>query len=480
MEKNKTNILILFLLLFIISLDVIAQTKDGKIVDVPVVKLFDKTYYRYDVKPRESLYSICKKFKVTEAEILSMNPYIIDGIKAGQTLMIPVKISSVSEQKEILISNDTTKKIISVEKKRKKTLFISNNRPRVTVFLPFSSSPTPGANDRYIEFYEGFLLAVDSLKSLGLSFEVQTIESGDDTDGINQAILTGLLDNTDYCIGGTSPEQISQLAEWAKKNQRNLILPFSSHIPELENNPYLFQTNISHAYMNDRVSEYYVSLLEKSNIVFLSSNTDNTEVNTSLILRIKKGLQNKNISYSEVRDDELLESLSKALVDNRENAIIPSSLILSETNRLVTRLGAFANANPQKKITLIGYPEWQVMNKNYLKHLYKLNTYIYSSFYADTQRQNVRDFQIQFNRSFGKNLLNTYPKYGMMGYDIAAYFIPRMVFERSENLENLPIMGYLQNEFQFGSKKPNSGMFNKVFYIIHYTPDNAVEVKSFF
>ena len=102
MEKSKKNILILFLLLFTLSFDVIGQIKD-----VPIVKLFEKEYYKYDIKPKESLYSICKKFNVTEAEILSMNPFIVEGLQTGQTLMIPVKISKISTEKEIIISKES-------------------------------------------------------------------------------------------------------------------------------------------------------------------------------------------------------------------------------------------------------------------------------------------------------------------------------------------------------------------------------------
>jgi len=73
--------------------------------------------------------------------------------------------------------------------------------------------------------------------------------------------------------------------------------------------------------------------------------------------------------------------------------------------------------------------------------------------------------------------MNTFPKYGMMGYDIAGYFIPRMVFEKSEVMESAPYLSPLQNEFKFGTSNALSGASNQSYYIIHYTPDNEVEVK---
>jgi len=479
MEKNKKNILFLFLLLFALSFDTVAQIKD-----VPVVKLFEKEYYKYEIKAHESLYSICKKFNVTEAEILSINPFIVDGLKTGQTLMIPVKAlknsaeaSKKPVEKEMIITNDDTPvSIITDKKKQKKKAVRTIEKSRITVFLPFALSTTPGINDRYIEFYEGLLLAVDSLKSLGLSFEVQALESGLDTEGINQAIISGKLKETDYCIGGTTPEQISLLAQWAKMNQRILILPFNSRIPEMDNNPYLFQTNMPHSIMYDRIAEYSIKQIDNANVIFLNSAIDESDVRSLLIPKIKSRLQRKGITFTDITADDQLNGLSKAVVDNLENVVIPTPLTLSETNQLVTRLSGFVNDNPEKKITLLGYPDWQAMNKSNQKRLYELNTYIFSNFYADAQKQNVRDFQIQFTETFGKSMINTYPKYAMMGYDIAAYFIPRMIFEKSENMGRTPKIAALQNDFQFSAKNPIGGAFNQIFYIIHYNRDYTVEV----
>jgi len=183
------------------------------------------------------------------------------------------------------------------------------------------------------------------------------------------------------------------------------------------------------------------------------------------------------ISFVEVADDENLELLSKVLSETKLNQIMPTPMNMQETNNLLTRLGAFHKANPTISMALIGYPDWMATNKSYLKYLYDLNTVIYSNFYADSQQKNIRDFQILFNLTYDENLMNTYPKYGMMGYDIAGYFIPRMVFEKSEVLDKAPCLSPLQNEFKFGTSNPLSGASNQCFYIIHYTSKNEVEVK---
>lgn len=471
------RLIFLFLILFACTVNSFCQVKG-----VPTVKLFDKTYYKYEVKAKETIYSLCKRFNTTPEELQDLNPTLVEGLKKGQKLLIPLHDQDKSEKEKSTPAlstktTDTAVRTQSGSEKRKNTLYFSTDKPRITVLLPFEPNNSPGSNERYLEFYEGMLLAIDSLKSMGLSFEVQALESGHDAETISKLIEKGRLDETDYCIGGITTEQITLLAEWAKKNRRYMVFPFSSRIPEMENNPYLFQTNTPHLYMFDQLAEYASQRANGTNIIFLKSNVDDSDIRSQLIPRVKAKFQRLGIPFTEVADDENLELLSKVLSDTKLNQIMPTPLNPQETNNLLTRLGAFHKSNPNYPMVLVGYPDWMAINKGYQKYLYDLNTTIYSNFYADTQQKNVRDFQILFNQTYDQNLLNMYPKYGMMGYDIAGYFIPRMVFEKSEVLETAPYLRPLQNEYKFGTSNALSGASNQSFYIIHYTPENEVEVK---
>ncbi len=471
------RLLFLFLIVFTCTLNSFCQVKG-----VPTVKLFDKTYYKYEVKTKETIYSLCRRFNVSEASLLSLNPTIVDGLKSGQTLLIPIEAEKTDLPTTTPVqpgkTTDTAVRTPSDNEKQKKTLYFSTDKPRITVLLPFAPGSTLSMNDRYVEFYEGMLLAVDSLKNMGLSFEIQAIESGHDAETIQKILESGKLEETDYCIGGVSPEQISVLSEWAKKNRRYLVCPFSSKIPEMDSNPYLFQTNTPHFYMFDRLAEYASQRVNGTNVIFLKSNVDESDIRSQLIPRVKAKFQRLGIPFVEVADDENLELLTKVLSDTKLNQIMPTPMNMQETNNLLTRLGSFHKANPNIPIALIGYPDWMATSKSYQKQLYDLNTIIYSNFYADAQQKNVRDFQILFNQTYDENLMNMYPKYGMMGYDIAGYFIPRMVFEHSEVLDSAPYLTPLQIDFKFGTSTPLSGASNQCFYIIHYTPANEVVVKE--
>ena len=84
-------------------------------------KVIDGTeYYIYQVEAGEGLYSISKKFGVSQADINNANPQIHDGIKAGQEILIPKTGKQI--QPETNNSNDKDGFILhTVEKKQ--TLF---------------------------------------------------------------------------------------------------------------------------------------------------------------------------------------------------------------------------------------------------------------------------------------------------------------------------------------------------------------------
>jgi len=474
MEMIHTKYILTGLLFFFLSLTSVAQVKD-----IPIVKLFDKDYYKYEVKKGETLYSICRTFNTTQAEIISMNPFLTDGLKTGQTLLIQVKRAE-KDQEELpegmsKVAKENMDNSTIFIGKRSSSL-IDKNLPRITLLLPFSMVESDGANDRFVEFYEGFLLAVDSLKSLGLSFEVQALYVSNNENNIQELIDAGQLDETDYCIGGTTPEGIKRLSAWSSTKQKSLILPFSTRINEINNNQYLYQPFTTYSHMYERFANYASIKFAGSNIVLLKEPENTGTKHMAFLSQIKSALAKKRLAYTEHVQNGSMEALVHSLSDIHENVLFPYEMSVSQASQFVNDLSTAAAKYPEKHITLIGYPEWQTMSKKNQQRLHELNTYLFSGFYADPQSHPVRQFQSAFNKTYGKTLLNTFPKYGMLGYDIASWFIPKMVYEKTNHpLTTGP--SPLQNAYLFKAEATGSGAVNQLFYLINYTRSNTVEVK---
>jgi hypothetical protein len=189
-----------------------------------------------------------------------------------------------------------------------------------------------------------------------------------------------------------------------------------------------------------------------------------------LFRALKNRMDDMHIPYKEVPEydsEYYQDTLTKYISLHKENLIIPAPFSLTESNRIISLIGAIANANKSAKISMWGYSEWIALSKNNLPQLHALNTSIYGNFYADFQRKDVRDFQIKYSRVFGKDLLNTFPRYAMMAYDIMVYFSS---LYSGQDFAIVP----LQHTLHFIRNDETGGHYNRSVYIIHYLPNRSI------
>lgn len=68
-----------------------AMTVDANVYELPVTTIEGKDYYYYEVKPKETLYSLSHKLEMSQDEMIKYNPSLAEGLKAGATLYFPVE-----------------------------------------------------------------------------------------------------------------------------------------------------------------------------------------------------------------------------------------------------------------------------------------------------------------------------------------------------------------------------------------------------
>ena len=87
--------LAIFLILLLAAPALYAQDYEVPEVVVSTEKanIAGKLYYVHKVLPKQTQFSICKAYGVTEEELVAANPDLKDGLKAGSILFIPIKES---------------------------------------------------------------------------------------------------------------------------------------------------------------------------------------------------------------------------------------------------------------------------------------------------------------------------------------------------------------------------------------------------
>ena len=75
--------------------------------DLPVKEINGRRYYYYQVKPKDTFFSLTRALGVSRSEIEKYNPTAVDGLKAYATLYFPVESFGTAESDTVTEAEDT-------------------------------------------------------------------------------------------------------------------------------------------------------------------------------------------------------------------------------------------------------------------------------------------------------------------------------------------------------------------------------------
>ena len=314
------------------------------------------TEEEYKIARRETMYSLCKKFNISSHELIKRNPVLKKGVKAGTIIYVPV-----TKTEEVVVNDLKHDAILSeteVNALLDKTENIEKlNQIKVALLLPFKDGQSSHATSRFVEYYEGMLLAVDSLKNMGASISLSVYDTGTGTAKLNKILKEDALKESNLIIGAVQNDQIAQIAQFAETNQIKYVIPFTSKNDNVLSNSMIFQVNTPHSYLYSKAAQAGCELFAEDNIIIV--NINDKDVKKDFITAFKTELKDKNIKYKEINyKGETFSSDILALMDkNKKNVVLPTSSSLDALQLIKTPLRSLAetgieetdSANPENK-----------------------------------------------------------------------------------------------------------------------------------
>lgn len=427
----------------------------------------------YTIAKKETMYRICRKFNISSAELIKRNPELKNGIKAGMVIKIPVQTKDVVTETAPVMHERDVNALLNVPKEIKRV-----NMIKVALLLPFmTNEKIPSSNtQRFIEYYEGLLLAVDSLRNNGCSIELSVFDTGNGTKKLNEILKQDALKEVNLIIGAVQNDQIGPVSKFAEENNIKYVIPFTSKNDDVLSNANIFQVNTPHSYLYAKASQAACDLFTADNIILLK--VPGMEEKTDFINALKAEMKQRNISWRELiySAEAFPTQMETMLSKDKRSVIIPTSAKLEALNTFKSPLRMLAETKPEYNITMFGYPEWQTYTNECLDDFFALNTYIYSFFYADNLSPEVADFYLKYKTWYSKNLINIFPKYGILGFDTGMFFFDAMKKYGSNfenNLDNIHYKG-IQTCFDFQRVNNWGGFINTSTFIVHYQSDYNV------
>jgi hypothetical protein len=436
----------------------------------------------HKVKRNETLNSIGEKYNVSVEDLIAANLELKSGrLKKGNYICIPVATTTDKKEEEAVLPSIPDQTTKPTGNKEAVLLPIYRNQEKVStvkaaIILPFSETES---RTRMVEYYEGFLIAVDSLKRTGRGVDLYVYDSGGQDNSILSILQQKEMVNMDVIFGPLYPKHIKPLADFSKTNKIRLVIPFTSKGNEVFSNPYVYQINTPQSYLYSEVYNYFIREFKGSNIVIW--NAEEQQSNYEFTRGIRR-LPNKSFTVRILeKGDIAMDAMQAAFSSTQTNIVVPTSNSNAALAKLISQLLATFGKTREYDIRLFGYPDWQAYMKNHIDEYFEWDTYFYTSFYTNNLIPDAMNFTKNYRKWYSKDLANTYPKYGMLGYDTGFYFLKGLSTYGSEFENNLSNVEFtpIQIGFKFLRANNGGGFINKQLFFVHFTKEHEIIKMDF-
>jgi ABC-type branched-subunit amino acid transport system substrate-binding protein len=485
-SSMKRQILLLSALILILAFSAIAQDELKSLRSNVTQVINGKEYWIHTVKKGQSLYMICKAYGVDLNEVIRENPDVKEGLKADQKLRIPTG-------KVIETPKKTTKKASSEPPEVKpppppppppeeEVPCGSVKRPdkplNIALMLPLYldevdsiqvNNPPANPEDTYkslkfIQFYEGFRLAVDSLQKNGFSGKVFVYDVGKDTMKTKKLLRNPDLKNMDLIIGMIYQKNFQMVADFAQKNGIWIVSPLSERSQILANHSRVFKVLPSKESMAGELAAY-LAVNNRDAKIFIIRNGQYRDKDADD--QAKAACQKENLDVAVT--DGYGAAISRLSKEN-ENVLVAFTENKVYALEMLTKLNELKN---EYSISVIGLPRWDKIEGLEDDYLVNMKVHIMAPDFVDYQNHEVIKFVNRFTEIY-----KTDPNsLAFQGFDVGYYFLSALQ-KYGKNMGRCIREFHtrpLQTDFQF-KQTGNNGFENQHWEIYKY--DNYRLVRA--
>jgi len=448
------------------------------------------SYTTHIVKKKETIYRISKNYDVEINDILAINPEItIENLPTGYALKVPVKSISKKEDKkekdsplrtaptgneELQPDSMRLHETLRIEELLQNTFNVADCKKvrtnlKIAILLPFMlDNQEPSSTTlRFVEFYQGALIAVDSLRKEGLNVELYPFDTQKTESSIDKVLYQPILKDVDLIIGPAYSNQIKKVSDFALENEIPFIVPFSSKSEEVYTNPYMFQYNISNNDQMCLMADKFFNDFKNDNIIIVYPLKEDKYTKKVFVdsLKSKMALENMaNIHFVPIDDSLKMKSFDE-FIDTKHNQM--NTIIVPTTDPLTLNKSLpHINSLPKKNLQIFGFSEW---NNIQTADLYVQQTYSYAQFKFNKDDRATRRFLDKYLRFFGAGTMESNPNYAVLGYDITFHFLSALQYgDEFYNCLNYLDIKPLQSGFEFKKVGEEGGYINTFMHLTTY------------
>lgn len=449
--------------------------KEGMIIRIPETKLDPgeintENYIFYEVKPKQNEFRLTRKFGMSWVDLVSLNPELANGLKAGMILKLPKEQVGDFEVRNALVL-DKINLLDSIN---------TNNRPKVMFMLPFrldklditdKETTTWTIENRpslkySLGLYSGALVALDSLASLGISVDVKTFDNQWSLAKTKEILSRERIGDYQAIVGPLDEVSLKEVAIQASNFGVPVVAPVKAKNDISLNN--VFFSSTEDDLLGEHMIQYVKSKYKEENLIIIADEKSNRSQQMLLenfpqakVVQVKE--EEKNIGINR-------DKLALLLKEDVENWVFVESENFKLISSVVSILNAFhnslldmENSSDKLKVRMFTMDHNDAFENDVISstHLSNLN-FTYPSVYREISNSS---FVSTYRKKFGEDP----DKYAVRGFDITYDLLLKLSYKNNlmDVAKFIGTTEYTGNKFDY-AKDATSGYFNQASYIMAY------------
>jgi LysM repeat protein len=447
--------------------------KEGMILRIPVKKMETgevniENYNFYEVKPKQTEFSLTRKFGVTYTELLELNPELKGGLKAGMVLKLP----------KAQTGNFDVKNALILDKINLRDSVNTLNRPKLVFLLPFrldrldlnDNAATKSAieNRKDVKYslglYSGAMVALDSIAKLGISVDVKTYDTQLDLNRTKGILQKENLIGVSAIFGPLESQSLKEVALQATEYGVPVVAPLTDKSDLSLNN--VFFALPSEKVMADHMMTYVEGLRTNENVIIIADQK-NKPTESALLMKFPGA---KIVALKEDRTVDI-DKISKILSLETENWVF----LETDQANVVYHVGSLLNSLISEDIGIRLFTtdknkafDSEVVSYSHLSNL----RFTYPS---ASREIGENSFVKLYRKRFGADP----DAYAVRGFDLTYDLLLKLAY-KNDLVSASKLVGeteYVGNKFNF-NKDISSGYYNRASYILGYENMNVIELKD--
>lgn len=443
--------------------------------------------FYHTVQPRETPFRLAQMYNVTIDDLVRWNPTMENGFKAGDKIRIVRRAPDGAAMEGVtdsvpLISDTVASPYLPCAG------ITSHKTFNVALLLPFNAH-IPQADEsgkvntehayakNFVEFYQGFLLACDSIRKRGVNINLSVFDTHKDPDHTRKLLEKPELRQADLIIGPVYAECVEVMATFCMETQIPLVSPLSSNKQLISQNPFLFQvipsqtaeTNALGKYINRQMGKN-ILLVHDGNPLYIDRLYDMRDA------IFRNAIQGSPIRFREVMfNDTSVSAINRYLSRDTINTLIVLSTSEPYISKLINKLSMMPIQYP---VELIGHQDWQKFINVDIESFHQFRVQYITPFYPDYTTPLASKLVSKYRQAFDDEPVDLTIKgysFGFLGFDIGYYFLEELAnygkaFPECSRKHEKELM---LSTYRFDTL-PGHGFENTTLWMLRYSDDFRV------